>query len=146
MAEPVRTRAIVAQLAGELRKISTATGWHTDLGADVRTKRDEVIVPTAARCTVLVTGKVRSSADGVSVEGVIELVLPTSVADAGDIVYDGADDIERMLNELNARMQAGDIAASGALLPAYAHTVFLDRPEGMPLVAAEVTWTSGYRR
>ena len=146
MAEIVRAKAILAQIKAELARVRKSNGFQTDLGASVQDEITSTGIPTAPRCTVAVTGKQRLPAGGVSVEGVIAFELPATYTAAMSVVYDAADDVERLLNEMGDRMVAGAIAGSGALVPQFSATVFLDRPDGMPVVAAEVTWTSGYHR
>lgn len=76
----------------------------------------------------------------------IEIILPATYANALDTIYRADEDVERALFEMGERLNAGAIPAFGALVPVYAETVFLDRPEGLPLCAAEITWTTGWRR
>jgi len=146
MAEVVPVKAIIAQLKTELQRITKANGFQTDLGLSVSDVRSSTGIPTAPATTVAVTGKQRLDGGGVSVEGVVEIVLPATYATAMSTVYDGADDVERVLNELSDRMTDGLVTGSGALPPIYNSTTFLDRPEGMPVVAAEIVFTTGYRR
>jgi hypothetical protein len=145
MAE-ARAIEIVDQLRRELQRVTVANGFHTDFGADVRTELADTPIPAGPRCTVVVLGMRAGDADAVAVEGVIEIALPTSHTAAMATIYRGADDIERLLAEMPQRQLAGEVASSDALLPLYAGTAFLPRPEGMPFIAAEITFTTGYRR
>lgn len=147
MADPVRVKDIVEQVRQELARITVNNGFVTDLGKHVKTKRTQGGIPTEPQCTVAIVAKrAGESAGSVAVEGVVEFVLPATYSDALDTVYDSADDVERLFNTMADRLQAGEMMVCGALLPLYAGTVFLDRPEGLPVVAAEVTFTTGYRR
>lgn len=145
MAE-ARAIEVVEQLRQELQRVTVANGFHTDFGADVRTELAETPIPSGPRCTVVVLGMRAGDGGGVAVEGLIEIAVPTSHTAAMATIYRGADDIERLLAELPERQLAGSVAASQALLPLYAGTSFLPRPEGMPFIAAEITFTTGYRR
>jgi len=145
MAE-ARAVQIVQQLQQELQRVTVANGFHTDFGADVRTELADSPIPAGPRCTLIVLGKQAGEKGSVAVEGVIEIALPASHTNAMATIYRGADDIERLLAEMPARLQAGQLATADALVPLYAATAFLPRPEGMPFVAAEITWTTGYRR
>lgn len=137
---------IVDQLKTELARVLVSNGFHTDFGNDVRTELSENPIPTGPRCTVVVLGMRPGDKDVVAVEGVIEIATPTSFDDALATIYRGADDIERMLGEMPARQVAGEVDATGALVPLYAGTSFIPRPDGMPFHAAEITFTTGYRR
>lgn len=146
MAEQPIALKIVNQLKTELARVRVANGFHTDFGADVRTELSETPIPAAARCTVVLLGLQAAEDNVVAVEGVIEIALPSGQANAMATIYRGADDIERLLAEMGARQLAGSVAASGALPPAYRATSFIPRPDGLPFVAAEITFTTGYRR
>ncbi|KRG65806.1 hypothetical protein ABB27_14645 [Stenotrophomonas terrae] len=147
MADPVRVKAIVEQVRNELARITVDNGFVTDLGKHVKAERSQGGIPTEPQCTVAIVAKRAGEVVGsVAVEGVVEFVLPATLSGALGTVYDGADDVERLFHAMADRLQAGEMLACGALLPLYAGTVFLDRPEGLPVVAAEVTFTTGYRR
>ncbi|QDH70847.1 hypothetical protein [Marilutibacter alkalisoli] len=138
------TQAILEALADALRGITTANGYHTDLGLNVRTERTETGIPTAQRCTVAVVNKLRTErgqqrpSRGRALRGVIEIEVPASFTDSMARVLLAEDDVDRRLSEYH---QMPD-----ALPVQYEETVFLDRPEGMPVVAAEIQWTTGYTR
>lgn len=144
MAE-VPVQAIVSALADALAGITVAGGYNTDLGLNVRTERTETGLPTAPRCTVACTNKMRTEDGGQSrasgsrtLRGVIEFEVPASYANALGAVYAADEDIDRRLRRYH---QMPD-----ALPVQYEETVFLDRPDGMPVVAAEIHWSTGYRR
>lgn len=139
------TTAIVEALAQALRTITVANGYRTDLGLNVLTERTQTGVPAAPTCTVSIINKVRSG-DGKSrpdngrgLQGIIEYMLPSSFANATANAYAADDDIDRLLTDVYTQMP-------GALPVQYEETIFLDKPEGMPVVAAEIHWSTGYRR
>lgn len=135
---------IVDALADVLRGITVVNGYNTDLGADVRTERKEVGIPTAPRCVVSCVGKHRPDNDGQRrpgvgrvLRGVIEFEVPASYANAMSTVYAADDDIDRCLRSYHQ--------IPAALPVSYEETTFLDRPEGFPVIAAQIHWTTGYR-
>lgn len=140
----VPVQQIVDALAAALRGVTIANGYNTDLGAAVLTERTQTGLPTAARCTVACTNKMRTEsgknrpAGGRGLRGVIEFELPTSFPNALATVYAADEDIDRCLREYH---QMPD-----ALPVQYEETVFLDRPEGMPVVAAEIHWSTSYHK
>ena len=146
MADTVRIKAIVDQIKAELARVLKSNGFNTDLGSNIKTESVSMAALAGPVCTVAVTGKQRIPGGGVSVEGMIAILLPSNYTDALNTVYDGADDVERLLDEMGDRMVSGVVQGSGAFVPQFHSAVFLDRPDGMPVVAAEITWTSGYRR
>lgn len=143
--QPAATRAIVAALADALRTITIVNGYRTDLGLAVRTERTETGLPTSPRCTVAIEAKVKveggqqRAKTGRQVAGVIEFEVPASFADAMACVLDADDDIDRLLTDLYTQMP-------DALPVQYEETVILDRPEGMPVVAAQIRWSTAYHR
>lgn len=138
-------KLIIEALADALRTITVANDYNTDLGLSVRTERTEGGIPTAPRCTVAVVNKVKVErgqqrpAKGRSLRGVIEIEVPTSYADAMARVLAADEDIDRLLTDVYTQMP-------DALPVQFEETIFLDRPEGMPVVAAEIHWTTGYQR
>lgn len=139
------TKAILEALAGALRTITVANGYRTDLGLDVRTERTESGLPAEPRCTVAVTGKAKvpngqqRPSKGRSVRGVIEFEVPASFTNAMAQVLAAEEDIDRLLTDVYTQMP-------DALPVEFDETIFLDRPEGFPVIAAEVHWSTGYRR
>lgn len=150
MAEPMTIRLLDVLLA-ELQRITIANGFATDLGLWMSRERVEVGIPTAPRGTVALLGKRAADNNaqrplrGRAVDGVIEIVLPTTYGNALDTIYRADDDVERALFEMGERLNAGEITAYGGLVPIYVETAFLDRPEGLPMCGAEITWTAGWR-
>lgn len=150
MAEPVTIR-VLAALQAELQRITVANGFSSDLGLWVDTERTQTGIPSAPRAGVAFFSIQRPNEGGSpdasrSGEGIIEIMLPASYANAMDTIYRATEDVERALEEMAERLQAGAIQATGALVPIFTQAVFLDRPEGMPMCAAEISWTTGWRR
>ncbi|MEN1942658.1 hypothetical protein WCE55_02200 [Luteimonas sp. MJ293] len=150
MAEPVTLRVLTA-LQDELRRITVANGFSSDLGLWVDTEGLQSGIPTQPRTSVALFSVQRvndagSPDAGRSGEGVIEVMLPANYANAMAIVHRAIDDVERALDEMAERLQRGTIPPTGALVPIFMQAVILDRPEGLPVCAAEITWTTGWRR
>lgn len=150
MAEPVTIRVLNA-LQAELQRITVANGFSSDLGLWVDTERSQSGIPSAPRASVAFFSIQRPSQGGTpdasrSGEGLIEIMLPASHTNAMDTIYRATEDVERVLEEMAERLQADTIKATGALVPIFVQAAFLDRPEGLPVCAAEITWTTGWRR
>ena len=139
----VPVKEIVDTLADALRGITVANGYNTDLGTNVRTERKQGGLPDAPVCTVACTSKVRGE-DGKTrpnvgrmIRGVIEFEVPDGYADALAHVYTADEDIDRCLRQYHQM--------PGALPVSYDETIFLDRPEGLPVCAAEIHWSTAYQ-
>ena len=136
---------ILDALAQALRQILISNQYNTDIGANVRTERTETGIPAVARCTVAVTGKQRGAsgtqrpAGARQVRGVIELEVPASYTNAMAEVLKAEQDVDHLLTNVYSQMPS-------ALPVQWEEAIFLDRPEGMPVVAAEIHWSTGYRR
>lgn len=136
---------IVEALAEALRGITVASGYHTDLGANVRTERSETGIPSSQRCTVAITSKHRGNSGqqrpgpGRALRGVIEIEVPASYENAMAVALRAEEDVDRLLTDRYSQMP-------GALPVQWEEAVFLDRPEGIPVVAVEIHWATGFRR
>lgn len=150
MAEPVTIRVLNA-LQAELQRITVANGFSSDLGLWVDTERSQTGIPTAPRAAVAFFSIQRPNDGGApdasrSGEGMIEIQLPASYTNAMDTIYRATEDVERVMDEMAERLRSGAIEATGALVPIFMQAVFLDRPEGLPVCGADITWTTGWRR
>lgn len=150
MAEPVTVRVLNA-LQAELQRITVANGFSSDLGLWVDTERTQSGIPSSPRASVAFFSIQRPNEGGSpdanrSGEGLIEIMLPASYTNAMDTIYRATEDVERALDEMADRLQAGAIKATGALVPIFMEAAFLDRPEGLPVCSAQITWTTGWRR
>lgn len=143
MAE-ARLLLIAQVLQTRLQTITVANGYHTDMGLKVLTERTQSQIPTEPRCTVAVVSKVRSESGSrggsneMDVGGVIEFEVPSSYADAMATVYRADADIERAFQDY--------LQMPNALPVVLEETVFLDKPDGLPVVAAQIGWRTRYRR
>lgn len=141
----VPVQEIVDALATALASITVANDYNTDLGLNVRTERTETGIPSTPRCTVGVYQKQRGEGGNSRpgrdrlLRGVIEFEVPASYTNAMAQVLAAEEDIDRLLSDVYTQMP-------GALPVMYEETVILDRPDGMPVVAAEIHWSTGYRR
>jgi hypothetical protein len=141
MAETPRPQQIIDALCARLATILTINGYHTNVGLKVQKERVEQGIPTAPRVTVAITSKVREPDKPKNerlLSGVIEVEVPASYTNAMAHLLQADDDIDVALDAY--------LQMPTALPIAYAETVFLDRPEGLPVVVAQVMWTTRYRR
>lgn len=136
---------IVDALAEALRRITVANGYNTDLGLNVRTERSEAGIPSAQRCTVAITNKMRETSgqnrpgNGRVLRGVIEIEVPASYDTAMAVALRAEEDVDRLLTVTYSQMP-------DALPVQWEEAVYLDRPEGLPVVAVEIHWSTGFRR
>ena len=126
MADKAPVQAIVEALAEALRGITVANGYRTDIGAHVHTERSEVGIPTVQRCTVVPLGKLRGEEGdrnpgrGRRLEGVIEVTVPASYANAMATVIAAEEDIDTCLARYHQM--------PNALPVQYDEAEFADRP------------------
>lgn len=140
----IPVQMIVDALAQALRGITIANNYNTDLGLNVLTERAQSPIPAEPRATVVVTNKFTSEdgdrrpGNGRGVRGLIEFEVPASYGDAMARVIAADEDVERLLSIYHQM--------PNALPVKYDETVFLDRPEGVPAVGAQIYWSTGFRR
>lgn len=142
MAEVARPWAILEATAAHLRGISLAAGYRTDIGADVRTEPSRFDPEDGARVT-LYTGSVVRPDDARS-RGerefgfVVEVTIPITLADAQRVATDAAEDIEERLG--------GYLPMPEALPLEFQESLFLERPDGVPCMAAQLMFATRFRR
>lgn len=139
VADRAPVQAIIDALADVLRGVTVANGYRTDIGQHVHTERTESGIPSVPRCYVGPMSRQRRDreANGRDMQGMIEFTLPASYANAMATVIAADEDIDELLAQYH---QMPD-----ALPVRYEETVYLDRPDGMPVVAAQIFWSTGYR-
>jgi hypothetical protein len=141
MAELPITERIVQAVAERLRGIQKAAGFHTDLGAVVRTEPSWQVPEDAAQITVYDSWKTGGGNPAVRSEreyrGVIEATLPCSWDDAA---------LQRRLVDADIEQAlAGWIWQTGALPLQVEESIFLDRPDGLAVVAVQVAYSARWR-
>lgn len=139
MADTPRSWAILAALQARLEEISVASGYRTNAGADVRLEPSQQGAGT--RITLYSGGTVASSDINPKQRQftlIAEAVVPCEVDDAHARVVAMAEDIEQALDAY--------LPMPNALPLRFHESVILDRPEGMPVMAAQLMFTTEYRR
>lgn len=141
MADPARSRVILLGTRDRLQTILTAGGYHTDAGLDVRVEESQgaCTAPFVSIWTAAVIKPDDARANGErELTFIIEGQVPASLADARERNELMADDIERCLDGFNP---------PGSALPlAFSETVFLDRPDGLAVVACQCMFSTRFRR
>lgn len=139
MADTPRTWAILVALQVRLQQITIAGGYRTDAGADVRLEPSQL--EASPRITLYSGGTTASNPD---VRGerefslVVEAVVPTTIDNAHALVVAIAEDIEQALDTFAPMPLALPLRFSESLI--------LDHPDGMPAMAAQLMFTTRYRR
>lgn len=140
MAETARNWAIKQALQVRLQQITVAGGYRTDAGADVRLERSQ-LETQAPRITIFsggTVGKGRAQRNQREFTLIVEAVVPVDIDDAAFLTDAIAEDIEDALDMY--------VAMPAALPLAFEESLFLDRPDGMPVSAVQVMFTTEYRR
>lgn len=141
MAEPARTRVILEGTRDRLQTILVAGGFHTDAGSDVRLEESQgpCSAPFLSVWTAAVIKPDDARASGEREQTlIVEGQVPTSMADARERNELMADDIERCLE--------GFSPPGSALALSFSETVFLDRPDGLAIVACQCMFSTRFRR
>lgn len=139
MAETPRSWAILQALQQRLQQISLAGGYRTDAGADVRLEPSSLGPGT--RITLYSGG---TAAPDPANRGereftlIAEAVVSTDLDNAHELVVAIAEDIEQALDVFAPMPQALPLRFQESLI--------LDRPDGMPCMAAQLMFTTRYRR
>lgn len=141
MADLAITTQVREALAARLRGISVANGYRTDAGADVRTEDSQFKPEEGTRITIYPGGKTRPDDAGNKREReftlVVEALVPTSMATAVAECEAVEADIEQALD--------GYLQAPMALPLQLTESLFLDKPDGMPAMAAQLMFQTRYR-
>lgn len=142
MAEQARTWAILEATAVRLREISTDDGYRTNIGADVRTEPTRLDELKAPRVTLYAGACIKPddarSAGERKFDVVVEVAVPTAYAAAQETVVNASEDIEQALNQYLQQPMA---------LPLdFEESLFLERPEGMAVMVAQLMFGTRFRR
>lgn len=140
MADIARPWQIMQALQARLQEIAVAGGYRTDAGADVRLEPSSL--ESAPRLTIYSASTVRP--DDARTPGereftvIVEALVPVSFNDAHAQVVAIAEDVEQALDAY--------LPQPSALPLRFQESMFLDRPDGMPCMAAQLMFTTRYRR
>lgn len=141
MADPARSRVILEGTSARLETILAASGYHTDAGLDVRLEESQgpCTAPFLSIWTAAVIKPDDARASGErELTLIVEGQVPASLADARERNELMADDIERCLD--------GFCPPGSALPLGFSETVFLDRPDGLAVVACQLMFSTRFRR
>lgn len=138
MADSPRPWVILQQLARRLGQIRTAAGYRTDVGERVwlepaQHPQDEAIGLTLATLAIEHDADRRQH----RLRAIIEAALPTTLQDAHATAHGIAADLEDAL--------ALPLPLPTALPVQLHELTFLDRPEGLPVIAVQAIVSVAYR-
>lgn len=140
MADTPRPWQIMEALQARLRQITVVGGYRTDAGADVRLERSEQTVD-AEYITIYSASKVRPDDTRVATEReftvIVEAVIPAGLFDAHRRVTDVTEDIEDALHAF--------LPMPNALPLSFREAVYLDAPDGLPVMASQSMFSTRYR-
>lgn len=134
--------ALLEALQTQLRTVRKANGFRTDAGRDVRLEPAQFEADAAPRITLYALTTVRP--DDARGEGerevtlVVEALVPVRFDNAQARIVETMADIEQALNGLRL--------PTLALPLRFAESVILDRPDGVPAMAAQVLFSTRYRQ
>lgn len=142
MAETPITWALLEALQTQLRNIRRTAGYRTDAGLDVRLEPAQFEADAAPRITLYALTTVRP--DDAHGEGerevtlVVEALVPVRFDDAQQRIVETMADIEQALDGLRL--------LTLALPLRFAESVILDRPDGVPAMAAQQLFVTRFRQ
>jgi hypothetical protein len=142
MAETAPTWLLLQRIAERLTEIRAGRGYRTDVGAAVALEPAQHPDDSAVGLTIAALGVQRDANKPHGrhrlLQGLAEATLPASLTDAHAQSHAIAADIEDALDDW--------IPLPNALPVQVEDIVFLDRPEGLPVVAVQVALTIRFRR
>lgn len=142
MAESAPTWQLLERVAGRLAEIRRHAGYRSDIGAAVALEPAQHADDAAEGLTLAALGIQRDASKPHGrhrlLQALAEATVPVGLTDAHARCHAIAADIEDALDEW--------IPLPHALPAQVEDIVFLDRPEGLPVVAVQVALTIRYRR
>ncbi|WP_363798394.1 hypothetical protein ABU614_01030 [Lysobacter firmicutimachus] len=142
MAEPTPTWALLERIAARLADIRTDGGYRTDIGSAVALEPVQHAEPDVPGLTLAALGVQRDTQKPHGqhrlLQAMVEATLPAHLHDAHARAHAIAADVEDALDAWIPLPQALPLQVEDI--------VFLDRPEGLAVVAVQVTLTVRYRR
>lgn len=141
MADTPRPWQILEALQARLQGIAVANGYRTDAGADVRLEPSSEAL-AAPRITLYTASMVRSGEPRASGEReftiIVECAVPVSLDNAHALVVAIAEDVEQSLVTY--------LQMPNALPLAFEESLFLDRPDGVAAMVAQLMFSTRFRR
>ncbi|MGO1069580.1 hypothetical protein [Lysobacter sp. CA199] len=143
MAEPAATWLLLQRIAERLTEIRTAQDYRTEIGSAVALEPAQHADEDAIGLTLAALGIQRDANKPHHgrhrlLQALVEATLPASLPEAQAQCHAIAADIEDALDDWIPLPQALPVQVEDI--------VFLDRPEGLPVVAVQVALTIRYRR
>lgn len=141
MADTAKPTLIREALAARLQAISSATGYRTDIGADVRTEPSKWEIDDGTRVTVFSAAR-NLPADARSrtereMQIVVEVVVPVMQGNELALCDAAEADIEDALRDF--------VQMPMALPLQITESVTLDRPDGLAAMVIQMMMTTRYR-
>ena len=142
MAEPAPTWALLERIAARLAEITTDRGYRTNIGADVALEPAQHTDPDVSGLTLAALGVQHDTQKPHGqhrlLQAMVEATLPAHLHDAHARAHAIAADVEDALDAWMPLPQALPLQVEDI--------VFLDRPEGLAVVAVQVGLSVRYRR
>ena len=142
MVNPAPSWTLLERVAGRLGEIRIDRGYRTEVGSAVALEPAQHPDDTSVGLTLAALGIQRDATKPHGrhrlLQALAEATLPASLTDAHALSHAIAADIEEALDDW--------IPLPNALPVQVEDIVFLDRPEGLPVVAVQVALTIRYRR
>lgn len=140
MADKPRTWAILETLQARLQQIAVVNDYRTNAGADVRLEQSQL--GEAPRITLYSGSTTRPEDARATGEReftlIVEAQVPVALGDAHELVVAIAEDIEQALDAF--------LPQPLALPLQFQESLFLDRPDGIAAMAAQLMFTTRFRR
>lgn len=140
MADTPRPWAILEALQVRLQTIAVDAGYRTDAGDDVCLEPSQL----GARPRITLYTAATTKPDDARAPGereftlIVEAQVPVALDDAQRLVVDIAEDIEQALDTY--------LPMPGALPLQFLESLFLDRPDGVAAMAAQLMFVTRFRR
>ena len=142
MVKPASTWALLERIAVRLAEIRTDGGYRTDIGADVALEPAQHADLEVPGLTLAALGVQRDTQKPHGqhrlLQAMVEATLPAQLNDVHARAHAIAADVEDALDTWIPLPQALPLQVEDI--------VFLDRPEGLAVVAVQITLTVRYRR
>lgn len=137
MAETPRKWQILTATEARLKEVTEANGYRTDAGNDVRKEpwRGELEAPRITLyCGHALRGDQRNERE---FDLIVEVAVPVSMATAQETLVAAEEDIEQALDRF--------LPVGGTPLE-FEESIFLDKPDGLPVMAVQLGYSTRYRR
>ncbi|QQQ00974.1 hypothetical protein [Lysobacter enzymogenes] len=142
MAEPAQTWTLLERITSRLAEIRSDRGYRTDIGTVVTREPIQYAAHEALGLTLAALGVQRDAQKPQGqyrlLEAMVEATVPSRFNDSHALAHAIAADIEDALDAWIPLPQALPLQVEDI--------VFLDRPEGLAVVAVQLTLTVRYRR